>query len=55
MEIIIEYFIAAVNAVLALFGKKPIVLEDGGLFDNLKSMFEGMSEFDPTNEATVDM
>ena len=55
MEVIINYFLAAVNAVLALFGKKPIELEDGGFFDNIKAMFEGMSEFDPTNEATVDM
>ena len=46
MEKIIEYFVAALKALLALFGVKT----DEEVESNLESMFDNITSFDPTVE-----
>ena len=52
MEAIIKYFKAAIVAILALFG----ITVDEEFGSNLESMFGGLGEYEPENEAgTIDM
>lgn len=52
MELIINYFVAAVKAILGLFGT-----ELGEEFeDNIRSMIDGLKGFEPESEAgSIDM
>lgn len=43
MEIIIDYIVAALKALLALFG----VAGDAEFEDNIESMFEGLLGYEP--------
>lgn len=47
MEAIFNYVSAAINALLAIFGKTV----DEDFFSNLKSMFDGLVGFEPENKA----
>lgn len=47
MEKIIEYFKAALAALLAVFGKKL----DGETVDNIESMFENLFGYEPEIKA----
>lgn len=47
MEAIFNYVSEAINALLAIFGKKV----DEYFFDDLKSMFDGLVNFKPENKA----
>lgn len=52
MEIIIEYFVAAIKALLTLFG----VEIDEKFADNTESMVGGLKGFDPeTEEGSVSL
>ena len=52
MDIIIGYFVAAIKAVLGLFG----IAADEEFISNLESMFGGLKDFAPvTPEGSIDM
>lgn len=46
MDVILDYFVAAVNAILAIFGKDAIVInKENGFLENIKSMLEGLDNY----------
>ena len=57
MEVILDFFAKAVNAILSILGKDPIVIDtNNSFFENIKSMLEGLAEYEPTvTDAGIDM
>lgn len=57
MEIILDYFVAAINAILAIFGKDAIEInKENGFLENIKSMLVGLGNYkEEVTDAGIDL